>query len=229
MTVYVGNRFDALVRIPVNGLSLRADLTVPESADGLVIVAYCGAENRRKTSDNLVIGTLQRHLFATVVVDLLSSSESQDYADAFDLGLISERLSIVTDWSVHSALLENLPIGFYVAGTASAAAMAITGGNEEVVKAIVSLDGRVDLAEPFIGKLKVPTLLIVSLANHSLHSVNESVFLRMVCHKELAEMPPASNTFTKPDWSARAAVLSVRWYNRYLKRAGLALPQRINA
>ena len=227
MTVYNANRLYSLVKIAVNGLSLRAVLTVPDNADGLVIVAYSGEQSRRKASDSLVIGALQRHSLATLVVDLLSFTESHDYSNLFDLELISERLSIVTDWAVHSTLLENLPVGFYVTGTAAAAALAITGGNEEVVKAIVSLDGRVELVESFIDKLKIPTLLIVSPSNRSLHAANEAVFLRMVCHKELVELPPGPYGLIESNWSARVAELSVRWYGRYLKGAGLALTERL--
>lgn len=229
MTVYSSNRYDALVRIPVNGLSLRAVLSVPVTADGLVIIAYSEEQKRRQASDSLVISALQRHSIATLVVDLMSLAEMSDYTNHFDLELISERLSIVTDWAVHSALLENLPVGFYVTGTAAAAALAIAGGNEAVIKAIVSVNGRLDHVESFIDKLKILTLLVVSAADKSLHAANEAVFLRMICHKELAEYPQDRYGSIERDWSVRTAELSVRWYGKYLQGVRLRLTEKIDA
>src|SRR5690606_13467803 len=110
----------------------------------------------------------------------------------------------------------DLPIGYLGSSTGAAAALLAAYGAPDVVKAVVSRGGRVDLADRVLDKLQVPTLLIVGQYDLGALEVNDDAFLRLKGRKELSIIPRAGHLFEEPGALDRVAILAAGWFNEYL-------------
>jgi pimeloyl-ACP methyl ester carboxylesterase len=209
-------RVETLVRIPINNIELEGELVIPPNAKGLVIFAHGSGSSRHSPRNQFVAKKLQTDTLATLLVDLLSEVEDIDYQARFDIGLLTERLVIITDWVAHDDRTNDLGIGYFGASTGAAAAMLAAKGAEDTIMAIVSRGGRVDLAEATAKTLKVPTLLIVGRDDYGVLEANNEVFLKLRCKKELAVIPKATHLFEEPGTLERVADLAANWFRQYL-------------
>lgn len=205
------------VRIPVNGLFLEGELEAPAGAKGLVIFAHGTGSGRSSPRNIAVAQRLRTQPLATLLVDLLSKQEDIDYEKRFDITLLTERLLAVTDWACHNALTQGLPVGYFGASTGAAAALMAAVGNEDIVRAVVTRGGRVDLAGETVGMVAVPTLLIVGENDFGVLEVNEESFFQLKSKKELAIIPHATHLFEEPGALDRVAILAAQWFNEYLE------------
>lgn len=204
------------VRISVNGIMLDAELEMPAEVQGLVIFAHGTGSSRLSPRNIAVARRLRTHSLATLLVDLLTGQEDSDYKKRFDIDLLTERLTAITDWAQHNDMLRDLPIGYFGASTGAAAALLAAAGSQDVVKAIVSRGGRVDLADKVLGELTVPTMFIVGQNDFGVAEVNEEAFLKLKGKKELSVIPGATHLFEETGALDRVAILAAQWFNEYL-------------
>lgn len=210
------SRTRPIIRIPTDGQSLDAELVIPSKATGLVIFAHGSGSGRLSPRNIMVAKRLQKSKLATLLVDLLTPSEDNSLAARFDIDLLTERMSIVTDWALHNKYLENLPVGYFGASTGAAAAIKAAVASDLTVRAIVLRGGRVDLAQDIADQLIIPTLLIVGERDPGVLRMNELAFLKLECIKELAIIPNATHLFEEPNALESAAALASEWFSRYL-------------
>ncbi|HVN42659.1 MAG TPA: hypothetical protein VMT50_07725, partial [Steroidobacteraceae bacterium] len=151
------------VSIDVGGTVLQGDVTLPESAPGIVLFAHGSGSSRFSTRNRYVAGELAAAGLGTLLFDLLTEEEERrDQLDAslrFDIDLLARRLAGATRWLERQDWAEGLQCGYFGASTGAAAALAASV--ECDVQAIVSRSGRPDLAGDALPRVKAPTLLIV--------------------------------------------------------------------
>ena len=204
------------VQIPVDGVTLDGELEVPANAKGLVIFSH-GAGSSRLSGRNMAVAKrLRANGQATLLVDLLTEEEDMDYETRFDIDLLTERLTTITDWADHDDRVYDLPVGYFGASTGAAAALLAASAASDVVRAVVCRGGRVDLAGRAPDTLTVPTLLIVGQNDSGVIDLNQEAFLRLQGKKELSVIPRATHLFEEPGALDRVAVLAAEWFNEYL-------------
>jgi putative phosphoribosyl transferase len=125
----------------------------------------------------------------------------------------------VTDWLQQHPLTRSLPIGYFGASTGSAAALVAATQRSELVRAIVSRSGRVDLADFALPQVQTPTLLIVGSADFPTVGMNEDALehLQYVAEKRLEIVPGATHLFGEPGALEQVATLASQWFKRYLR------------
>lgn len=206
----------AIVHIPIDGLSLEGELVIPPGAKGIVLFVHGSGSSRHSPRNKFVAQKLQTRSLATLLVDLLSEEEDSDYAVRFNIKLLSQRLSTITDWIKHNKATKGLALGYFGASTGAAAAIDAAVAYTATVKAVVSRGGRVDLARGVIDQLAAPTLLIVGQHDYFVLEANETAFLNMKCQKKLSIVPGATHLFEEPGALDRVAQLAARWFEKYL-------------
>src|SRR5687767_12573063 len=130
------------VQILLGEADLVGDLAIPEHAKGFVLFAHGSGSSRLSPRNRYVADILNGAGLATLLIDLLTVQE--DYIDRqtmefrFNIGLLAERLTKLTDWhSVHREL-SHLPLACFGASTGSAAALIAAASRPGHVRAIVS-------------------------------------------------------------------------------------------
>jgi putative phosphoribosyl transferase len=141
----------------------------------------------------------------------------------FDIELLTDRLVAVTDWLVQNrAASDKLNIAYFGASTGAAAALSAAAKRVDIIKAVVSRGGRPDLAEPYLGQVKAPTLLIVGGFDTPVIQMNQDAFDKLQQlsaqkgEKELVIIPEATHLFEEPGKLEQVAELASTWFARFL-------------
>ncbi len=200
------------------GVVLSGDLAVPPGgcARGVVAFAHGSGSSRLSPRNHQVARTLNEAGFATLLFDLLTAGEAGDRANVFDIPLLARRLVAATHWLRRHPKTAQLAIGYFGASTGSAAALLAAGQPSAGVGAIVSRGGRPDLAQPWLGEVLAPVLLIVGGADTAVLELNRQARRQMRCESELAVVSGATHLFEEPGALDRVARLTVDWFTRHL-------------
>jgi putative phosphoribosyl transferase len=204
------------VVIAVNGLELPGTLHVPPGAGGIVLFAH-GSGSSRLSPRNVSVGrTLNTGRLATLLFDLLTPDEALTHARVFDIDLLAERLTGATRWLSTRPDLAHLQVGYFGASTGAGAALRAAGLLRGGIGAVVSRGGRPDLAEPHLGEVTAPTLLIVGSRDEVVLDLNDRARRQLQCPNQLAVVPGATHLFEEPGALEQVAALARDWFVHHL-------------
>ena len=209
---------DVRLRVPTDGVVLEAAVCAPVCPRATVVLATAGtsAGNPAETLDTLggwPTSRLAARGFALLVIDLLVGSERADPRRRLDVFLLARRLEATT------ATLRGLPtigtarIAYLAEGSSAAGALVASLRNPRVA-AIVSRNGRPDLAEGILHRVTAPTLL---MANAKTFHMNAAVRRYFRCPTHLARADSASQRDGADDEHV------VWWLSRHVAESALFL------
>jgi putative phosphoribosyl transferase len=199
------------------GLVLTGDLTVPWGAwRGVVAFAHGSGSSRLSPRNRQVARALNESGFATLLFDLLTTREEVDRTNVFDIQLLTQRLLAATSWLRRQPETARLALGYFGASTGSAAALLAAAELRAGVCAVVSRGGRPDLAQPWLGDVVAPVLLIVGGADTAVLELNREAQRHLRCENELAVVPGATHLFEEPGALDRVARLATDWFTQHL-------------
>jgi putative phosphoribosyl transferase len=217
------------LEIPVAGVVLEADVTVPEQARGVVLFAHGSGSSRHSPRNRYVAAELGRAGLATVLADLLTPDEERlDARTAelrFDIDRLAVRTTALADWVSEQEPTAGLGIGLFGASTGAAAALVAAAARPNTVGAVVSRGGRPDLAGEWLRLVRQPTLLIVGGLDTQVIQLNQGAVEILSGTTRLVIVPGASHLFEEPGALEQVARLAATWFVEHLA----AGPDRANA
>jgi putative phosphoribosyl transferase len=209
------------LRIPIDGMTLYADLAIPVEAHGIVLFAHGSGSSRHSPRNQFVARVLQQSDFGTLLMDLLTEKEeavdNQTRELRFDIGLLARRLTATVDWLSAQPSYSKLPIGVFGASTGAAAALVTAAERPGLVRSVVSRGGRPDLAGEALGRVQAPTLMIVGGYDDAVQALNEQAKARMKGEVQLKIVPRATHLFEEPGALAQVADSAAAWFWDTLK------------
>jgi putative phosphoribosyl transferase len=227
------NVIEQTLQVPAAGVTLAADVVVPEQARGVVLFAHGSGSGRHSPRNRYVAAELNSAGLATVLTDLLTPAEEERDAFTaelrFDIGLLAGRLAALIDGVAADdrtagtadpaglAGLAGLPIGLFGASTGAAAALVAAAARADSVRAVVSRGGRPDLAGEFLGRVRQPTLLIVGERDTVVIELNREAMERLAGEARLEIVPGATHLFEEPGALEHVARLARDWFLLHLK------------
>lgn len=201
---------------PAPGAVVAGDLRLPDAATGLVVFAHGSGSSRHSPRNRQVAEALNEAGFATLLFDLLTGEEERDRANVFDIGLLAQRLLVVTRWAQEDEELKRLPISYFGASTGAGAALRAAAHLGGDIQAVVSRGGRPDLAGESLEHVVSPTLLIVGGADWQVLALNEEAARMLLrCEHQIAIVPGATHLFEEPGALVRVAELAAEWFSRH--------------
>jgi len=209
------------VTMMIRGAEVCAELSVPLDAQGVVILAYPTGNSRKHPKQQHIVERFNDAGLATLYCDLLTIEEEvlSEITGEFrhDVQLLSARLVAVTDWCHANLILRGLPIGYLGAGPGAAAAFNAAAKRPELVKAIVTRGGRLDLAWTSLAKVKAPVLLIAGEHDNERRKSYEISLPHMGSEqKEIAIIPRAGALFSDPSMVDEYAKQAASWFGQHL-------------
>ncbi len=206
-----------LVSIPASPAVLDGMLEIPPHAPGVVLFAHGSGSSRLSPRNNYVARVLRDAGLGTLLIDLLTRQEDEDYATRFDIPLLTRRLIEATSWLQGEPATQSLAIGYFGASTGAAAALQAAAEEMGKIAAVVSRGGRPDLAgEEALGKVAAPTLLIVGGFDDAVIGLNQAAYRLLTCEKELVIVPGATHLFEEPGTLEQVAHHAAHWFSQYL-------------
>jgi pimeloyl-ACP methyl ester carboxylesterase len=212
------------LRLTAGPATLIGDLEVPPDPVGLVLFAHGSGSSRRSERNRHVASVLNDGGLATLLFDLLTEDEARVDARTarfrFDIPLLAERLDGATNAVLHEATVGQLPIGYFGASTGAAAAIIAASGRPDLVRAVVSRGGRVDLAGFALHRLRSPILCLVGELDGEVLRMNREALAQISCAKRLEIIPGASHLFEEPRTLDLVAEDARDWLTGYLAGSG---------
>jgi putative phosphoribosyl transferase len=209
------------VDIGLEDVTLKGDLNMGEKSKGIVVFAHGSGSSRFSPRNRQVAERLNKDGQTTLLMDLLTEKEEKkDILTAsyrFDIHLLAERVQKTLRWVKSKDEIHNLPIGLFGSSTGAAAAIIAASKSPEIVRAVVSRGGRVDLAENYLQNLKAPTILIVGELDYTVLNLNREAFEALRVKKRLAVVPGATHLFEEPGALEKVADIAAEWFNEHLK------------
>jgi putative phosphoribosyl transferase len=208
---------DTAVRVPAGAVGLEGLLRRPRAPSGVVVFSHGSGSGRRSPRNRFVADALHQAGIATLLLDLLTVVEDQDYETRFDIDLLTSRLEHAVRYVGGDERTHGLPIGLFGASTGAASALRVAARRPDDVRAVVSRGGRPDLAGAHaLAAVRAPTLLIVGGADAGVVELNEAARDALVhCERELAIVPGATHLFEEPGTLEQVADLAASWFVRH--------------
>lgn len=208
---------EKLIHVKLAEVTLEGMLRIPQDSIGIVLFAHGSGSSRFSPRNNFVAEVLHKARLATLLIDLLSPQEDEDYQTRFDIDLLTERLSEVTQWLKKNRETKSLPIGLFGSSTGAAAALRVAAILKEEIKTVVSRGGRPDLAMEALGKVIAPTLLIVGGDDSVVLDLNKEAYETLICKKRIDIIPHATHLFEEPGCLEEVARISKEWFKKNLE------------
>lgn len=207
--------FKGEVNISVDNLSLKGDLIIPHNAKSIVIFCHGSGSSRASSRNQKVANFLHQKHFGSLLFDLLTETEDQNYQNRFNIDLLAHRLTTATKWLEKLPVTKGYSFGFFGASTGAASAlMAATTLSQ--IRAIVSRGGRPDLAMKVIHLVKAPTLLIVGSMDKEVLELNNSAYEQLKCEKKLEVIPGATHLFEEKGTMDEVCKHAGAWFEKYM-------------
>lgn len=200
--------------VEVGAQALPGRLSVPEAPYGLVIFAHGSGSSRSSPRNIHAAQRLEQHGFATLLFDLLTSTESADRRNVFDIQLLGARVIDAIAWARARAVTG--PIGLFGASTGAAAAIVASAERPNDVAAVVSRGGRPDLAGQALVRIAAPTLMIVGGHDHEVIALNRNAQSVMRCPNKLIIIPGAGHLFEERGTLDAALDAAASWFRAHL-------------
>jgi pimeloyl-ACP methyl ester carboxylesterase len=204
------------IEIPLLSIHLKGDLVIPINAIGIVVFSHGSGSSRFSPRNKLVAELMQQHGIGTLLFDLLTEKEDQNYENRFNIDLLVSRLIEVTEWLAQNKVSKGLPIAYFGASTGAASALRAAAYFGKNIKAVVSRGGRPDLAISILHLVTAPTLLLVGQLDVSVIKMNKQAFDQLNSIKEMKIIQGASHLFEEPGKLMEVADLAILWYKKYL-------------
>jgi pimeloyl-ACP methyl ester carboxylesterase len=214
-------RFHNEVTIPFGNIQLKGELIIPSNANAVVIFSHGSGSSRFSLRNKMVAEYLHHKKLGTLLFDLLTEIEDQNYNNRFDIGLLTGRLITATTWLEQQDVMKNCRIGFFGASTGAASALRAAAILPQI-GAVVSRGGRPDLALDALPNVKAPTLLIVGSFDQDVLILNRKAYFQLGCDKELKIVKGASHLFEEPGTMQKVCVYASEWFEKYLLHAKIS-------
>ena len=202
------------IRIPIGSSALTGVARMVASARGLIVVASAGANDSYATWPNGIGPALERRGYATVTVNLLTEiEEGQDRAVGcyhMDVPFLESRLGLVLGHLRSRPELRALRLGLFVEGMAAAAAAGCVLDHKEV-RAIVSWNGRADLAEKKLSAVGTPLLFLTTPTEPHVTDLNRKAVALLSTFHALCEVDGPG-----PERDRLIAARAADWFDAHL-------------
>jgi len=207
---------DVDVHIPVGDVVLVGHLHLPEPARAVVVFAHGSGSSRHSPRNRFVAEVLYDAGLGTLLLDLLSPGEERLRANVFDVGLLADRLTGVTEWLRARPDTRACRLGYFGASTGAAAALAAAADHPGSIDAVVSRGGRPDLALDRLATVTAPTLLIVGGEDVAVLEANRRALEVLGSASRLVVVAGAGHLFEEPGTLAEAACCARDWFSHHL-------------
>ena len=223
-----------VVKFSVNksdsNLFIEGDLVIPNNPMGIIVFVHGSGSGKGSYRNQTVSKSLNENNIATLLFALLAEEEQESdkqleniiykipgaILNKFNISLLKDRLSMVTDWIINYESLSNLKIGYFASSTGAAAALIASA--KKPVKSITIRSGRTDLVDNnLLGQIISPCLFIVGSKEKSLVDISKQTMKKLMNaeEKELCIIKNASHLFEEEGSMKEVVKIATRWIKRH--------------
>lgn len=210
--------YKSILKLPVENFYLEGEISLPVKAKSLIIFSHGSGSSRFSPRNRMVAKELHKAGFGTLLFDLMSDHEKEDYEKRFDIDLLTRRLVSITLWIYNHSEYADFDLGYFGSGTGAASALRASTQLESIIKAVISRGGRLDLvSDEKLREVKCPTLLIAGELDFHTLKLNRKAIKQLRCPNQLMVVPGASHLIEEPGKMKQVAKGAITWYRKHLR------------
>jgi putative phosphoribosyl transferase len=172
------------VAIPADGRMLPGTLAWPTHPAGFVLFSQESGTSRSGQPTLAVAGRLREAGLGTLLLD---ASPGDDCA--FEVDRLTRGLLAAAEWLANQAEAAGLSLGLLGIRDGAAPSLRVAAGAATPIGAVVSSDGRPELATAVLDRVRAPTLLLVGARDPEVLELNRQAYRRLGGPKRLVVMP----------------------------------------
>jgi hypothetical protein len=198
------------IKISIRGVELSGLIESSGIINAYVVFA-CGSKFDIFPDEIKLVEELKAFGVASVLCNLLTEKEELSVKNTERVTLITERFIALSRWCLEDARLKGLKQGYFGVGTGTAVALSASAYWGTKVAAMVSYNGRPDIAMEELDLVESPVLLIVSSDDEKLVTINRQSYQKIGCVKKMENISDPN----------KVCVAIVNWFERFLKKTTL--------
>ena len=214
------------VQVGAGALFLTGLLHIHTQAHGVVLLAQGSkyAESMSYVSD--IAEAFHKVGLATLSVHLLTEDEetldNETQFFRFNTSILSQRIIGIADWLAETSATQNFVIGYFGTGPTGAAAFLAAAERPDIVHAVVTADGRIDLAQSSLERVQAAVLLIAAEDNTDAVNMDREALghiqTPIAANKRLETIAgdTTMNMLATPDMLHKVIELAGQWFSRHL-------------
>lgn len=206
--------YQKTIKLLVDDLLLDGNLVIPVKSKSMVIII-----SGIHPQTNVRIQTIAKHLqqagLATLNFDLTGGIK-QHPLSKLDVCQLSRRIIAITSWLHNHSEYRMFNLVFLGVTTAAEAVVKASIKLGSIIKALVLVSGRTDLAQKEISKLSCPVLLIAAEYDFQSIRINQDALHEINSTKQMVIIAGASHFFEEPDKLKQLATHAQHWYQKFL-------------
>lgn len=206
--------YQKIIKLPVDDFFLDGNLVIPVKSKSLVII-ISGIHSQTNARFHAIAEHLQEAGLATLSFDLASNTE-QHSPYQLDTNQLSRRIIAITSWLHNHSEYRMFNLAFLGISSVAAAAVKATVELGSIIKAMVLVSGRTDLAKKELSMLACPVLLITAEYDFQSIKINQDTLDEINCTKQMVTIPGASHFFEEPDKLNQLSTNALHWYQKFL-------------
>jgi putative phosphoribosyl transferase len=209
---------------------VKGNLFIPDNPIGIVVFAHGSGSSKSSQRNQLVSRKLNENNIGSLLFDLLSEEEQESdrrqeniiiqipgaILNKFNISLLTERLSMATEWIINHQQKMKLQLGYFASSTGGAAAL--IAASKYQVQSIVIRSGRTDLVDNhFLSEIVSPCLFIAGSNEKTLIKINKQTMkkLKNVKEKKLSIIQNASHLFDEEGSTEKLADIASQWLKEH--------------
>lgn len=220
---------EKLIYVSAEDFTLEGLLKIPKAASEIVLFAHGSGSSRLSPRNNYVADVLNQGGLGTLLIDLLTKEEDENYQTRFDIELLTDRLELVYHWLANQRETKDFKIALFGSSTGAAAALKLAARLGEKIQAVVSRGGRPDLAMSVLPKVISPTLFIVGGSDYGVIELNQEAYGQLRCLKAFEIVPHATHLFEEPGCLEEVARLAREWFSRHSRKGNQETKEKSTA
>lgn len=206
------------INVPIDGGYIESTIHKPPEARVIVLISHAPGSGCFNVRNRQLADQLSQAGFATLLCDWTKVKEMNEHFDHFKM---AQSLASVVRWLKSHRSFKDLSPVFYGTGTGAVFSLIAASQMDDSIKAVVSRNGRLEIAKDHLHKVKSPTLIAVGEKDYHLLESNRKAYEKLGCKKRLVIMPGITPFFEEPKKVERIGRLSIDWILKH------SLPQTI--
>jgi putative phosphoribosyl transferase len=212
----------------VSNMFVEGILFIPDNPVGIVVFAHGSGSSKSSQRNQLVSRKLSENNIGSLLFDLLSEEEQESdrrqeniipnipgaILNKFNISLLTERLSMATEWIIRQQQKRKLQLGYFASSTGGAAAL--IAASKYQVQSIVIRSGRTDLVDNhFLSEIVSPCLFIAGSNEKAVIKINKQT---------MKKLRNASHLFDEEGSTEKLADIASQWLKEHFSPLSDSVP-----
>lgn len=213
-----------LIVVNAEAVELKGILNIPQNARGLVILASGLDDTEQRPHQHAVshANVFYANGLATLIVDLFTSEEqAMDQETSYfhlNTEIMQQRIIGIASWLLEQPETQNFSPGYFGTGVSGAAALIAAAERPDVVAAVVSVGGRIDLVHDVLHyhHITAATLLIAAEKDEAAVKLNSEALELLTAKKEFEKIAGVTSLYEEKWVQDEVSRLAQEWFTRWL-------------